>query len=134
MCYRMPGNSAGAVVYLVPGSTQDNTSPQTNFQDVFSLTRLRLEREKFTTKIDDYGIGHCWLAIMKLLSDLQQMLNTRTGRVQHDPIRTAYCAPTLLWTRRRLKISYFSCFWTLYTGPRWVNRESANAERCDSVE
>ena len=31
------------------------------------LTRSKFKAEKNMTKIDDYGIGHCWLATMKII-------------------------------------------------------------------
>lgn len=35
------------------------------------LTTLRLRGENLT-KIDDYGVGHWWLAVIKLVSELPQ--------------------------------------------------------------
>ena len=45
------------------------------------LTPWRLQRDKLTTKIDAYGVGHCWLAMIKVASELQQMQSkARAGR------------------------------------------------------
>ena len=53
---------------------------------------LKPQREKMMTKIDDNG--RCWLAMMKLVSERQQLEGSYgTGRVQHDPC-SCCCAIT----------------------------------------
>ena len=51
-------------------------------------TPSRLQSEKSTTKNDDYGNGHRWLAMVELVSERQQCRDT-TVRAERDPTRTA---------------------------------------------
>ena len=53
------------------------------------LAPSQLQRENPTTKVDDYRIAHCWLVMIHLVPERQQCKDSRTGRKQNDPTRTA---------------------------------------------
>ena len=63
------------------------------------------KRKKMATKIDDFGVGGCWLAMITLVSELQQCNNSktfsRTGRSQHGPTTDTTAARSWYWQTHR---------------------------------
>ena len=69
-------------------------------------------------KVDDHGIGQCWLATIKMVSVRQQYFEVYTSillrRVHHDPTAVVVLLRADA-TRRGVEISSLSSFFSRYT-------------------